>query len=172
MCLGEQASRLSSCIIHPSRTGNSRILKPSRFGTAQNQQRFGHPREVITYPCFIYIPGTNSPPGSLYAGPPTFTGATRAHCFAAYSAHGISHVKVTDICTSSASSNSEGVSIILASSSFGVAFVFVGNTRIILFELSMILNFREYASIRSARCLEHTIRRPGPSATIRAGYAS
>lgn len=26
---------------------------------------------------------------------------------------------------------------------------------------------REYTAIRSARCLEHTIRRPGPSATIR-----
>ena len=48
ICCSEQASRLSSNIILPSVIGSSRSFPPSRFGTLQNQQRFGQPLEVIT----------------------------------------------------------------------------------------------------------------------------
>src|SRR3990172_3279862 len=98
--------------------------------TLQNQQLFGHPRLVIVYPSRTYRPGTNSPPGSLYAGPPTFTGATISHSRASFSAVGMSHEKETLTCTSSASSKNVGPLPTMERASFGVALVRRGNTRI------------------------------------------
>lgn len=125
-------------------------MSPSRFQTLQNQHLFGHPRLVITYPCFMYIPGIKSSPRCPVAGPPIFTGAICFHSFSSCSASGKSQLNVTEICTSSASANNEGLPT-NERSSVGVAFVLRGNTRIIftvlLLNVTVIVWFPAYGRV-------------------------
>ncbi|MBA7716536.1 hypothetical protein ES703_125609 [subsurface metagenome] len=100
--------------------------------TKHQGHRLGQPLEVIVIPFLRYIPGTNPSPSPFTAGPPTFIGATDSHCLLSHSVRSRSHVKATDIWTSSYSGMKSSGSPKYTSWSSGLMLVFVGNTLAIL----------------------------------------